>query len=174
MDLIEYLLFIPLLIFGIVLTDLLGEWSRFFDRRHWHAPYLITIVVFTEVAVWNIFGFLDVISRQEDHTYLSYVAVLSAPFTLLLSVNALLAGERRGGVVDPIEFAARMRLSYFFMGCFIALHFLPLFRLHEGFDIPRFVSAAIMFGVAATAHDRAVYVMGVFWIATLGIRFWMV
>ena len=173
MDLIEYLLFIPLLIFGIVLTDLLGEWRRFFDRRHWHAPYLITIVVFTEIAVWTMFGFLDVINKQSNHTYLSYVALLSAPFTFLLSVNALLADERRGGLVDPLEFAARMRLSYFFMGCFISLHFLPLFNLHEGFDAPRALAAGTMFAVAATGRDWAVYATGALWLVTVAIRFQM-
>lgn len=63
MDPIEYLLFIPLLIYGIVLTRLLGEWRRFFDTANWHGPYVVTIVVFTEVAIWNIYTTLDLLTQ---------------------------------------------------------------------------------------------------------------
>jgi hypothetical protein len=170
MDPIEYLLFIPLLMYGIVLTHLFGEWKRFFDFDNWHGPYIVTIVVFTEVAVWNIYTFLDVISREESHSYLSYLGLLAAPFLFMLSVNALLDGERRGGLVDREEFRSRMRLSYFFMGCFVALHFVPLFSSDDGLNRPRVAAAGILFLVAWLNQERLVYLLGVVWLATLVVR----
>ena len=34
--------------------------KRFFDLANWHGPYIATIVVFTEIAIWNIYNFLAV------------------------------------------------------------------------------------------------------------------
>jgi hypothetical protein len=170
MDPIEYLLFIPLLMYGIVLTHLFGEWKRFFDLENWHWPYIITVVVFTEIAIWNIYTFLDVISRDESHSYLSYLGLLGAPFLFMLSVNALLAGEGAGGLVDREEFGRRMRLSYFFMGCFVMFHFVPLFGPNDGLNGPRAVAATILFLVAWLKKERLVYLLGVVWLVSLVIR----
>ena len=170
MDPIEYLLFIPLLIYGIVLTHLFGEWKRFFDLENWHGPYIITVVVFTEIAVWNIYTFLDVISRDESHSYLSYLGLLAAPFLFMLSVNALLAGEGTDGLVDREEFGRRMRLSYFFMGCFVMFHFVPLFGPNDGLNGPRIAASTVLFLVAWLKKERLVYLLGVVWLVSLVIR----
>jgi len=170
MDPIEYLLFIPLLMYGIVLTQLFGEWKRFFDLENWHAPYIITVVVFTEIAVWNIYTFLDVISREASHTYLSYLGLLGAPFLFMLSVNALLAGEGTGGLVDREEFGSRVRLSYFFMGCFVSFHFVPVFGPDDGLNGPRIVAATVLFLVAWLRKERLVYLLGLVWLVSLVLR----
>lgn len=170
MDPIEYLLFIPLLMYGIVLTHLFGEWKRFFDLENWHAPYIITVVVFTEIAVWNIYTFLDVISRESSHTYLSYLGLLGAPFLFMLSVNALLAEEGADGLVDREEFRSRVRLSYFFMGCFVLFHFHPVFASDDGLSGPRIVAAIVLFLVAWLKKERLVYLLGVVWLVSLVLR----
>jgi hypothetical protein len=156
--------------YGIVLTKLFGEWRRFFDFENWHGPYIITIVVFTEIAVWNIYTFLDVISREASHSYPSYLGLLAAPFLFMLSINALLAGEEAGGLVDRAEFQSRMRLSYFFMGCFLALHFLPLFGPDDGLSLPRVAAGVILFLIAGLQKERLVYLLGVVWLVSLVIR----
>lgn len=170
MDPIEYLLFIPLLMYGIVLTQLFGEWKRFFDLENWHGPYIITVVVFTEIAVWNIYTFLDVISREPSHSYLSYLGLLAPPFLLMLSVNALLAGEGASGLVDRVEFRNRMRLSYFFMGCFVMFHFVPIFGQDDGLNPPRVAASAILFLAAWLKRERLVYLLGVIWLVGLAMR----
>ena len=170
MDPIEYLLFIPLLMYGIVLTHLFGEWKRFFDLENWHAPYIITIVVFTEIAIWNIYTFLDVISRDESHSYLAYLGLLAAPFLFMLSVNALLAGEGTDGIVDREEFGSRIRLSYFFMGCFVLFHFAPVFGPDDGLNGPRVIAAVVLFLVAWRREERLVYLLGVVWLISLAVR----
>ncbi len=163
----EYLLFIPLLIYGIVLSRLLAEWKRFFDLGNWHGPYIVTIVVFTEIAIWNIFSFLDVFRGEADSTYLRYLAILFAPFLLLLSVNALLKDESGDGLVDREEFAERMRLSFALMGGFIALHLLPQYRADDGEFLFRLPALAIVLAVAWLRKESLIYLLGVVWLVSL-------
>lgn len=170
MSFTEYLLFIPLLIYGIVLSQLLGEWRRFFDLANWHWPYIITIVVFTEIAVWNIYTFLGVFTRHDSHSYMTYLGLLSAPFLFLLAVNALLVGEDDDGLVDRTEFRSRMPLSYFFMGCYVALHLTPLLSDGDEFRPVRIVALCMLFGVAGMRKEWMVYPLGVLWLGTLAIR----
>jgi hypothetical protein len=167
MDAEEYLLFIPLLIYGIVLSRLLGEWRRFFDFANWHGPYIVTVVVFTEIAIWNIFNFLDVFRGKSASSYLTYLALLLAPFLFLLSVNALLEEEDRDGLVDREEFASRMRLSYALMACFVALHLLPMYRADDGELIFRLPALVIVVAISWLRKEWLVYLLGAVWLLSL-------
>lgn len=170
MDVIEYLLFIPLLIYGIALSRLLGAWKQFFDIEHWHWPFILTIVVFTEVAVWNIYTFLDVFTRLDTHTYAHYLQLLAPPFVFLLSVNALLVDEDHDGLVDPQEFRDRIRLSYFLMGCFVGLHFMPWLNPDDDLSWVRAAAVAVLFVIAWRRDERLVYLLTLIWAIGVGHR----
>ena len=170
MDTEEYLLFIPLLIYGLVLSRLLGEWKRFFDLGNWHGPYIVTIVVFTEIAIWNIFNFLEVFRGEEDPSYLTYLALLFAPFLFLLSVNALLREDDRDGLVDRDEFASRMRPSFALMGGFITLHLLPMYRADDGEYLYRLPALAIIIAISWLRRESLIYLLGVVWALSLTHR----
>ena len=166
-DAVEYLLFIPLLIYGIVLSQLLAQWRRLFDFANWHWPYIVTIVVFTEIAIWNIYTFLDVFAERPTHSYLSYLIDLTLPFTLLLSVNALVKDDNGDGLVDPEEFARRMGLSYFLCGCFIGLHLLPQFRIDEGLWQTQLPAIGVAFATAYFKKNWLVYLLGAIWVVSI-------
>ncbi|RLB53106.1 MAG: hypothetical protein DRJ42_12845, partial [Deltaproteobacteria bacterium] len=51
MDIIEFLLFIPLLIYGIALSQLLSQWKRIFDFKNFYGPFVVTVVAVTVVAI---------------------------------------------------------------------------------------------------------------------------
>jgi hypothetical protein len=69
----EYLSFIPLLIYGLAIADLLSEWKRLFDKTQWYFPYLLTTIVLTELAIYNVFIYANLISELEGTSYLSYL-----------------------------------------------------------------------------------------------------
>ena len=163
----EYLLFIPLLIYGIVLSRLLGEWKRFFDLANWHGPYIVTVVVFTEIAIWNIYNFLAVFRLDPEPSYTSYLAVLSTPFLFLLGVNALLREDDNDGLVDRSEFASRMRLSYALMACFVAIHLLQRYSAEADETLFRLPAFAVMVAIAWFRKDWLVYGLAAIWIASL-------
>ena len=85
MEASEYLAFIPLLIYGIALADLLGQWRRFFDRDYFYLPYFLTTLIFTENAIWSVYGYLEVTS----HLWHWIFSVLVVP----IAANAVL-GDR--------------------------------------------------------------------------------
>ena len=179
MDIVEFLLFIPLLIYGLALSSLLGQWKHLVDVENWYWPYLVTVIVFTEVAVWNIYGFLDVFNQRAAHSYISYLADLSAPLLLLLAVNSLVREEADGGgesvgkvrVITAEGFADRIRSTYFFMGCFVALHLLPQFRADDGSLWVRLPAIVILFAIAWSKKTWLVYVLGAVWIFSFASRF---
>jgi hypothetical protein len=122
MDPAEYLAFVPLLFYGIALAELLGQWRRFFDRDYFHLPYFMTTVVFTELAIWNVYGYLAAVEKLENATYPEYWAYLLQPILFLLTVSALTpdADDRD----TKAFFARRIRLIYGLMAAFLCSHFL--------------------------------------------------
>ena len=60
MDPEEYLAFIPLLIYGLAIADLLNEWRRFFKKEQWYLPYTIMSIIFTETAIYNVFIYINI------------------------------------------------------------------------------------------------------------------
>jgi hypothetical protein len=63
-----------------------------------------------------------------------------------------------------------MRLSYFFMGCFVAYHFAPLFGPDDGLHRPRTAAVLVLFLVAWLRRESLVYLAGAVWLITLVVR----
>jgi hypothetical protein len=163
MDLIEFLLFIPLLIYGIAVTDLLSRWRRLFDIEHWYAPYIITVIAFTETAVWNIYNFLELFTRRESTDYPQYLVVLAGPLLLLLAVNSLVQEDDGNNMVSREEFLARVRKTYLLMGFFVVLHLLPRFRAPDAMFLLGAAGALTLFVTAIFRREWLVYVVGGLW-----------
>lgn len=170
MDVIEYLLFIPLLIYGIALSQLLGQWKHVFDVKNFHAPFLVTIVAFTETAIQNIYHFLAIFTARPDHSYASYLLDLAGPFLFLLAASALSRNDDRDGVVDREEFRARIPSAYAFMSAFVALHLLPQFRADAGNLTLRVPMILLLIGVAVTKKEPLIYLVGTLWLVGLVMR----
>ena len=66
----EYLAFIPLLIYGIALADLLSQWKRLFNPKDLFIPYLLMTIILTETALYNVFVYAEVINKLGGQTYL--------------------------------------------------------------------------------------------------------
>ena len=127
-----------------------------------------SIVVFTEISIWNTYSFLRIFEGRQGDDYLTYVSLLVGPFLLLLAVNALLQDEDRDGVVDRSEFASRMRPSFFLMGLFVALHLLPGYRDDDGeLAIVRLPALALVWSIAFFRRDWLIYGLGVVWVVGL-------
>jgi hypothetical protein len=169
MDVIEYLLFIPLLIYGIALTQLLGQWRRMFDRNNFYAPFVVTIVAFTETAVQNVYHYLPIFTARSDHSYGSYLLDLAGPFLFLLASASLSHGEHEEAF-DRERFSARIPSAYAFMSAFVALHLLPQFRADTGNFLLRVPLIALLIAVAITRKAWLIYVVGLAWLVGLSLR----
>lgn len=165
MEAAEYLAFVPLLFYGIALADLLGQWRRFFDREAFYLPYFLTTIVFTELAIWNVYEYLAVVNQLDGVSYLGYWAYLLQPILFLLTVSALTPDSDENDTRE--YFHERMSLIYLLMACFIASHLLTITEYTPANVLPRTFATFLLVAVAATHRLELVYALAVVWFATV-------
>ena len=171
MDPAEYLAFVPLLFYGIALADLLGQWRRFFDKDYFYLPYFLTTIIFTEVAVWNVYRYLEVVSHLEDVRYAQYWLYLVQPILFLLTVSALTPEFETQDT--KCYFKERFSLVYGLFAIFVASHFLSGF----GSMIPltymtytRIIVIGFSVVISLTKRIWLIYVTTVVWFLSLLLR----
>ena len=129
MDPAEYLAFIPLLIYGIGISDLLGQWKRFFLKGDRDPLYVILTVMLIEVAIYNVFIYLDVVDAMPRHSYLRYLSFLVPPILFQMLVHVFTPDE---GSETRAYFNSNMRLIFLLWALFTASHFIySIAGLHE-------------------------------------------
>ena len=109
----EYLAFIPLLVYGLGLTNLLGEWKRIFDRNQIFLPYTLMTLFLTEIAIYNVFIYQRVIEKLAGLSYFNYLALLITPFLFYLATLVITPepGDRYKGEL------LQKNAIVFFPGC---------------------------------------------------------
>jgi hypothetical protein len=166
MDTTEYMAFVPLLIYGIGLADLLGQWKRFFDRKTLYVPYLLMTIVLTETAIYNVFIYLNLVEHMGNPTYLGYVAHLFPPFLFMLTTNAYTPDE---GTETKAYFNQKMPVFFGLMAAFIASHFLFDFGDWDRAFLGRMVAIALLTTGAVLRKAWFTYVVFGFWLVTFTI-----
>ena len=161
MEASEYLAFVPLLVYGIALSELLGQWRRFLDRDLFYLPHFMTTVVFTELAVWNVYGYLSVVQELEGVSYRQYCGYLLQPMLFLLTVSALTPEADTDDT--RAYFDERFPLVYLLMAGFIASHFLTDADALRSIVSARSVATALLVCVALTRRVEIIYALAVVW-----------
>lgn len=171
MDPAEYLAFVPLLFYGIALADLLGQWRRFFDRNYFYFPYFLTTIIFTEAGVWNVYQYLEVVSRLEGVSYAQYWLYLVQPIIFLLTVSALTPESE---IKDTESyFKERLSLVYGLLAIFIFSHFFSGFSSIIAVSLlnyTRIILAALSVIIAFIKRIWLIYLMAVVWFFSLLVR----
>lgn len=173
MDLGEYLLFIPLLIYGIALSDLFSKWKVFIESHTAYIPYLITLVMITEIGVQNVFNFFKLMPNLGSVNYFTYWLFLLPPLIFMLLVNFLTKTDDYPDF--KTFFKAKAKIVFLLMAVFIALHFIPQFSYEtEMWSLPRIIGivGCILF---ALWHKPAVFYLLVgCWIISIGMHAYVV
>ena len=164
----EYLAFIPLLIYGIALADLLSQWKRFFDKELMYWPYFLATVMFTEIAIWNVYSYMYIIKDILEIEYFKYWIHLLQPLLFLLTVNALTPDSENKDTEG--YFRKRISLIFILMAGFIACHFIPGFGHESGLELPRIIGVGMCLAVAFSRKPSWVYAMAAIWIISLFLR----
>ena len=170
MDASEYLVFIPLLIYGISLADLLSEWKRILEPKDRYWPYTAVTLILTEGAIYNIFIYqhlLDELAASDYFTYLSYLI----PPVLFLMITQAFTPEK--GDDTKSYFVRQRKIVFILYAVFVASHFLHPFD--ESFIVNSFRIALIgfMLLVAFSKSDKMIYVVIIFWLMSLFTRFYV-
>ena len=161
MDTSEYLAFVPLLLYGIALADLLGQWRRFFEKKYLYWPYFLTTVMFTELAIRNVFLYIAVVRELDGIRYFHYWMELTQPMIFLMAVSALTPDSADRDTKDYFE--KRITIVFALLAVFIASHFLPAYGVTVTMNYARVAAVVICVSIAVTRKVWLVYVLGGLW-----------
>lgn len=168
MDTSDLISFIPLLLYGVALAELFGHWRRFFEKEYRYWPYVITTIVFIEIAIWNIFIFFIISKEISALTYFDYWVYLLQPILFLILVHALTPDPEEKDT--ELYFRKRMPLVFGLMAIYIGSHMIPGLDKIAGINLPRLMVVAICLGIAISRKVFLVYVLAVLWLITLFLR----
>jgi len=141
----EFFAFMPLLIYGIAVTELVRHWRDYLNkgRRYW--PHLVTGLILLELAFVNFYYLYDTL---EDlfKTYPHFLLRLTSPILLLLTVSVYTPENDR----DVKEyFNDKAPLIFTLLGLFIMINVVTDLELNF-INLIRSTAAIICFLLALT------------------------
>lgn len=164
MDPAEYLAIVPLLIYGIGITDLLGQWKRIFNKDGRFPLYIIYTIILTEVAIYNVVIYIDLVNILPQQTYYMYLSYLLPPILFLMVVNVFTPDE---GSKTAEYFNNNIRLMFILIAFFVASHFLYSFDEHQGQQYLRIIFVLLLLAIVIFKKQWLMYLVAVLWVVGL-------
>ncbi|MDM9632812.1 hypothetical protein [Robiginitalea aurantiaca] len=164
MDPAEYLAIIPLLIYGIGLTDLLSEWKRMFDKDDRNLLYIIYTIILTEVAVYNVVIYVDLVNTFPHQTYAQYLGYLLPPILFMIVVNVFTPNP---GSKTAEYFNDNISLIFILMAIFIASHYFYSFEEPNRVMLQRGGFILLFLLTAYFKKKWMMYLISVLWLVGL-------
>lgn len=163
----DYLAFLPLLLYGIALADLLSQWKRLFEIKKWFLPYLLFTMMLTETALYNVFIYEDLLHELEHLTYLNYLRYLIPPFLFLLTTNIFTPEDG----ADTKEYFLKQMPSFLTLfSLFVASHFLFNFDENLAVKVIRIVAIFLIFIIGLSRKTWAMYIIFLLWLIALLVK----
>ena len=153
----EYYLILPLLLYGLAVTDLINSWRSLLREEQRYIPYTLTSLLLLELAFWNFFGMYHWIQDGSLLSYPGYLKILLAPIVFILIVSVFTPEKDEKSVKE--YYMNNMRTVFGLMVLFTALHF---FYGHELFIWQRLTGMVLLSITAITRKVWMVYVLVVF------------
>jgi len=163
----EYLAFLPLLIYGIALADLLGEWKRLFDIKNIFIPYILFTAFLTEIAIYNVFIYLTLVSQLADFEYYQYLFSLIPPFLFMLTVN-IFTPEKKESTKE--YFLKNKPLIYILLALFLSSHFLFNFDESTMTITGRLIGVIALVAMGFYKKKWTLYFPIIIWLILLWLR----
>jgi hypothetical protein len=167
MQTLEYLAFIPLLMYGLGLADLLSQWRRLFDPEDWYLPYTIFTVILTEIAVYNVFIYYNLLVQLPGQNYFTYLSHLLPPFLFILTTSAF-TPEKDAKTKE--HFIKRMPIFFTLLAVLILSHFIFQYNESIYIHIVRLLLVAILILVGFTRKIWPIYIIAVIWLISFLFR----
>ena len=141
----EFFAFMPLLIYGIAVSELVMHWRDYLkkDRRYW--PHLITGLILLELAFLNFYYLYDKLDELFS-TYYYFLFRLLSPIVLLLAVSVYTPEEDRG---IKEYFKKNASIVFTLIGVFILLNIVTEFGFNY-VNLIRAIGMMICFLIALT------------------------
>ena len=160
----EYYLILPLLLYGLGITDLINSWRSFLKPEQRYLPYTLTSILLLDTSFWNFYQMFDWIKEDHFSNYLVYMKILAAPLVFLVVVAIFTPEESTASVKD--YFHQNMRSVFALLALFIFLHF--TLDPHE-FVWERMGAIALLLAIAITRKTWLIYALLIFRAVTLAV-----
>ncbi|MBK8289863.1 MAG: hypothetical protein IPK96_01850 [Flammeovirgaceae bacterium] len=167
MDTAQYFAFVPLLLYGIGLANLLEEWKRIFNIKEVYLPYTLITIILTETALYNVFIYIDLIGDMTGLSYLGYLSMLVAPFLFLLATHAFTPDKEAN---TREYFDEQIPVFFTLMALFVASHFTYVFVEPAPTKFIRIVAIGLLLLIAFTRKIWPLYVVSLIWAASLLLK----
>ena len=147
---------IPLLIYGIAIAALFSQWKRFINYKNIYIPYALFTVLLTEIALYNVYLFSQLVDEISMMDYKSYLIYIIPPFIFLIAVN-IFTPEKE----DETEtyFKENMPIFFTLTAFFVASHF---FFSYEESSVMFFARIIIIIWLLLTGFLRRIWMVYVF------------
>ena len=165
---VQALAFIPFLIFGFGITKLLSEWGRLLDTKRFFLPYLLFTIMLSEIAVYSVFVYAQLLFKFPDLNYLTYLSYLIPPFLFFMITNVFTPDK---GADTKEYFIKKMPVFFILLALFFGSQF--LYDLHESnnLHIIRLVVIGLLIGTGLFYRKIWVtYVFVAIWLVAVIIR----
>ena len=163
----EYLAFIPLLIYGLGLTNLLGEWKRIFVWNEIFLPYTFMTLFLTEIGVYNVFIYQRMLAKLEGLSYINYLLFLVIPVLYYL---ATLVFTPEQGDNTREHFIKRMPLFYTLVALLTASNFIYGLDKSMYVNISRIIFLVVVALCGFTKKIWLTYVLIFIWLVSFLMR----
>jgi len=167
MDATEYLAFLPLLIYGIALADLFGEWKRLFEPKNLFIPYILLTIMLTELAVYNVFAYAELVDNMRNIEYYDYLIKLIPPFLFMLSINAFTPDK---GDDTKTYFIEQMPNFFTLLAAFMATHFFYDFAENTLTIVSRIIGIVAVLIAGFSRKIWMTYILVAIWLIFIYFR----
>ena len=167
MDATEYLAFIPLLLYGIGLADLLSEWKRLFVTKDWYLPYALLTIILTETALYNVFIYIHLVEQMPGQSYLTYLSYLFPPFLFLMATSAFTPDKESE---TKEYFIRQMPVFFTLLALFIASHCLYGFNEPALMVVGRAVIIVLIITFGNMRKVWVVYALAAIWVLLFFVK----
>lgn len=160
----EVLAFLPLLIYGIAIAELFSQWKRFINIKKVYIPYAILTVILTEVALYNVYLFSQLVGDINNMSYKSYLLYIVPPFIFMISVY-IFTPEKEDDT--EVYFKENMPIFFSLISLFVGSHFLFKFDELAIMYIARIVLIIWLLLTGIFRKTWMVYVFVAIWLVLL-------
>jgi hypothetical protein len=150
----EFFAFMPLLIYGIAISELVMHWRDYLksDRRYW--PHLISGLFTLEVVFLNFYFLYDKLDLLFENYY-AFLFRLTSPLVMLLAVSVYTPEPEKS---VKAYFLDKMPTFFSLLALFITLNMLQEL-VFNSFLIIRLITIAICLLIAYTKKVWLIYLL---------------
>lgn len=157
MSTIEYLAFIPLLLFGLAISDIINHWRSYLRKDNFYLPYVLSALMILESAIVTVYEYLQLLGELKNTNYAHYLLILIPPM-LFLALTKVLTPDSGRNTEEYLK--SNTRVIFTLAAAFTASHWFYDFQPENMLlTVTRIANISLLLIIAVTRNIRLVYLL---------------